>query len=824
MWSHEELPKRSQGTITAYSLAWTVVAILGCFSSPSMAQALRPMTPSDVLLREELSGMLSPDGKAIGYLKRPPIAGSASTPPLPMITRPDLWVFAIGGDEPRNLTREIERRFRIVAWAWSPDGGRIAIGAMVGQSMTIWVWDQGNAAIRSINRSPLQAPPRPTLVWISANEVLVSTLPDDALTATQSTIPQAEAVMARHWVKANEGLVPSQSVVESGLKPAQAPDPREQSRWTILNLDSGATESVPAGIPHPFGRPLASPDGRAVAYPTRGLPPSFESALLVGDMVPYEVGLSVVSASGKVPVVHRVEGISAVNPSSLSWSSDSSKLSFIGRRPGGIAPRAFVFDPRDRSLLEIELAGITDARGLVMGQTAWSTRGAPVVSVPPPFKPGSPPGPPNWWAVRADGKPLNLSAGLPTPPAQLFPEAGGAFLGVAGPSLWRIDPDGKPPTDLSERFGLKDARIVWPTDGRICRRVVVAARRHNTAGFFMIDLERDAITETARPPEGARLTDLDLATGSAVFAAYSNRGSSLLVSPSIGVEPKQVVRANTHLQEIAEPTLRRIDYQTADGRKLTGWLVLPPRFDPSMRWPLITYVYGGVTYSGDWDPPLFDDHKLLAAHGYVVLLPSIPILPPGDPYPEMSKGVLPAVDKAIEMGVADPDRLGLMGHSYGGYTVYCLVTQTNRFRTAVASAGVCDLVSLYGQFTALMRHSESPLEGSIENLTWVEKSQGRMGVPFWKDAPRYVRNSPIMHVDRVETPLLILHGDMDFVPIQQAEEFFTSLHRRGKRARFVRYWGEGHNIGSPPGNPANFVDQWERIYSWLDESLRGRPR
>ena len=71
-------------------------------------------------------------------------------------------------------------------------------------------------------------------------------------------------------------------------------------------------------------------------------------------------------------------------------------------------------------------------------------------------------------------------------------------------------------------------------------------------------------------------------------------------------------------------------------------------------------------------------------------------------------------------------------------------------------------------------------------------------------------------MERVETPLLMLHGDRDFVPIQQAEEFYTSLARRGKRARFVRYWGEGHLILS---SPANFVDYWQQIYAWFDELL-----
>jgi dipeptidyl aminopeptidase/acylaminoacyl peptidase len=94
-----------------------------------------------------------------------------------------------------------------------------------------------------------------------------------------------------------------------------------------------------------------------------------------------------------------------------------------------------------------------------------------------------------------------------------------------------------------------------------------------------------------------------------------------------------------------------------------------------------------------------------------------------------------------------------------------------------------------------------------------ESAQTGMGNPPWKDLGRYLRNSPIFTVDRVQTPLLIIQGDLDYVAVQQGEEFFVSLYRQGKRASFVRYWGEGHVLESP----ANIRDMWSRVYAWLDE-------
>ncbi|HET8670967.1 MAG TPA: prolyl oligopeptidase family serine peptidase, partial [Candidatus Saccharimonadales bacterium] len=90
-----------------------------------------------------------------------------------------------------------------------------------------------------------------------------------------------------------------------------------------------------------------------------------------------------------------------------------------------------------------------------------------------------------------------------------------------------------------------------------------------------------------------------------------------------------------------------------------------------------------------------------------------------------------------------------------------------------------------------------------------------MGSAPWEDVGRYLRNSPLFYVERVQTPLLIIQGDLDYVAMQQGEQFFTALYRQGKRARFARYWGEDHVFQSP----ANVRDMWQQIYAWLDEHL-----
>jgi dipeptidyl aminopeptidase/acylaminoacyl peptidase len=154
-----------------------------------------------------------------------------------------------------------------------------------------------------------------------------------------------------------------------------------------------------------------------------------------------------------------------------------------------------------------------------------------------------------------------------------------------------------------------------------------------------------------------------------------------------------------------------------------------------------------------------------------------------------------------------------MGQSFGGYSTYGLITLTHRFQAAVAMAGFSDLVSLAGEFSATARYPEFAHEDPFR--MW-ESETAYMGNPPWRDLHRYLVNSPLHYAERVQTPLLIVHGDLDStIPIRQSEEFFSALYRQNKRAMFVRYWGEGHVLESP----ANIQDLWERILAWFDEFL-----
>ena len=292
---------------------------------------------------------------------------------------------------------------------------------------------------------------------------------------------------------------------------------------------------------------------------------------------------------------------------------------------------------------------------------------------------------------------------------------------------------------------------------------------------------------------------------------------------------KETWHANEWMSEIKTGAIESIAYKSADGAPLTAWLLLPPDYTAGQKVPIVASIYPGTMYEAAEQPTelslyesaMWQHPQLFAALGYAVLLPSMPPTKnQADKLKTLTDGVLPAVDAVIARGIADPDRIAVAGQSDGGFATIGLITQTNRFRSAIESAGFCDLVSFYGEFYGQYRHGDSgrPEKAQVMRVLQAEKGAGSLGAPPWAAPDLYRGASSIFHADKVQTPLMLIHGDNDFVPIQQGEEFFTALLRQDKRAEFVRYAGEGHLIN----NRANVLDMWKRITAWLAETMPPR--
>jgi dipeptidyl aminopeptidase/acylaminoacyl peptidase len=173
------------------------------------------------------------------------------------------------------------------------------------------------------------------------------------------------------------------------------------------------------------------------------------------------------------------------------------------------------------------------------------------------------------------------------------------------------------------------------------------------------------------------------------------------------------------------------------------------------------------------------------SNGYIVLMPDI-VYAPGFPGESALKCVVPAVQRVLGMGFVDPGRIGIQGHSWGGYQISYIITRTNLFRAVEAGASVANTVSAYGGVrwgTGMSRAFQ------------YETGTGRMGGPPWERTRQFIENSPIFWVDKVTSAYLTIHNDEDdAVPWYQGIEFFSALRRLGKEAYLFNYNGERHGL------------------------------
>jgi dipeptidyl aminopeptidase/acylaminoacyl peptidase len=249
----------------------------------------------------------------------------------------------------------------------------------------------------------------------------------------------------------------------------------------------------------------------------------------------------------------------------------------------------------------------------------------------------------------------------------------------------------------------------------------------------------------------------------------------------------------------------------SDGRSVEGWLVYPQPYDGRRRYPLIVVIHGGPAnqMSASWPEATRFDPCVLSCHGYFVLCPNIRgSYGQGEAYTQGNvkdyafgplRDLLAGVDHVIATHSVDPDRLGVAGGSDGGSTTMFTVTQTHRFRAAVAEAGFSDAFAKYGQT-------------SIDQ--WMPFY---FGATAYDDPEAYRKVSAITYVRNVRTPTLLIVGAGDKLnPPAQSIEFWHALEREGVPSQLVIYNGEGHG----PRSKRHIEDRMDRIVRWFDRFLQ----
>lgn len=254
---------------------------------------------------------------------------------------------------------------------------------------------------------------------------------------------------------------------------------------------------------------------------------------------------------------------------------------------------------------------------------------------------------------------------------------------------------------------------------------------------------------------------------------------------------------------------RLIEYTSDKGDKLQGTLYLPANYEQGKSYPTITYIYEKLSQSTNMYPqPTFNGFNIAAytSNGYAVLTPDI-VYKVNDPGMSAVWCVIPAVKAAIATGVVDAKRVGIHGHSWGGYQTAFLVTQTKIFAAAIAGAPLTDMIAMYNAIYWNTGTANQPI---------FESSQGRFTGSPSDNMEAYVRNSPVYHAKNVTTPLIILHNDKDgAVDWTQGIEYFNTLRRMGKPVVMLQYKGENHGLRKPE----NMKDYTVRMKEFFDYRL-----
>lgn len=775
-------------------------------------QEVRPFVTDDLFRLEEVGEpTFSPDGKWLAYVVKRPGASHQGPNFLQGNDRADVWLVSTAGGEPMNITKGATQGAGYWSPIWSPDSERIALLSTLGGNIRVWVWERRSGALKRVSDRGINPIPwGGTFTWVSNEGLVFPVLPENKKSFFIGGGTKSAVIAMTQWPKAWEGKETTANVLDSGV-PSHY-ETRAKGALVFANVETGALRII---APGDFTDLSFSPDKRHIAMLEQVdvTNPKGDRSI---DLLEGLYQLAVFSVDGSRSRIGRTEA--NFIRASIRWAPDGSKLALMGVASDG-SSQPYLFAIEENSLRALSAEKLLGSGSKFMpGSFIWSDANGLVLRASQSNRT-------DWWIVNPTGQTVNLTKSFDTVPGRLVKErARDSFVSPVNGSLWRIFVDGSAPVELIRGSRLRIKSVVWPTarQSEAFAGAIVVCNGEIGDTFALANFESKTLEPIQIPDPAASLASYDSIGQQAVFTLNTRDGTSLWLKRQ-NASAKLILKANAFLSGIGEGEAKRIDYRSLDGDVLSAWIIFPPNYRAGRHYPTIAWVYAGDV-ADETKPSIANlnstnplNLQILASRGYLVVLPSMPLRPmtkASDPYADLTKGVLPALDKAIEMGYADATRLGVMGQSYGGFSAYGLITQTNRFRAAVALAAPSDLISLYGTFDAQRRYDDYAHENLLQMMLF-ENGQQRMRNPPWRDAARYLRNSPLFWVERVETPVMIVQGDLDFVGIEQGEEFFTALYRQAKRARFVRYWGEGHVLLSP----ANVRDMWHRTLSWFDEFL-----
>ncbi len=684
-----------------------------------------------------------------------------------------------------------------IAWggSWSPDGSLYAFYSDRSGDPLLWVWERGTKNLRQLpgpvarSWGPLH-PPR----WSSdGRRVLYKAVPE-GMTRHDLDMLREDY---RHWHSRGMASAPSGPNAVSVTVASTISDSSSNNAQALLGSDSKQPGGMAADLSARYLSDLVSvdvstgeivriaslsvaltyemsPDGRWVAV----LEPATRPTTVTG----LRVALRIYPANGGKPRT-LADDLGYIDYP-FSWSPSGDRVAYLSREGAHNNVRVHVVKIDGQ---RVEASSALGGAGLSLRTTpAWSADGK--------------------FFYVVDAAANDFSAGGSVPVGRLI-----EFSADGEQARKLVDIDGRAVRSIALSA---DRRHAWtPDSGRSLIAIIHDSTTYKT-GFFRMDVASGALTEIAAFDASVRGAVVAGPKGRELFFVRedASRPQDYWALDAATGRARQVTHLQRNLQSKQMGMSRLVHWTSQKGEALRGALLLPPNYQPGKRYPLMVQVYGGE-YGSDKlnrfglssDLVQFNS-QLYAAHGYAVLHPDIP-LHEFTPLSDYASAVLPAIDRVIELGVADPDKIAVSGQSFGGYGTLALLVQSSRFKAAVATnSAPSNMFAAYPLLRGYWMH-------------YYEEGQSRMGGTPWEQYERYLQNSPFFFFDKIKTPLLIQRGDAD--PISEDSfAVYSSLKRLGQDVLFLEYEGEGHVLQQPQ----NVLDFWNRQYEFLDRYIDPTPR
>ncbi len=796
---------------------WAVMLCLALVPS-APCRAATPYTVDDLIALESLGQvMIDPAERLVLVERRRPHDGATDYAYGPFENRALSNIYVASLTRPGNLALLFPQETGAGYWigGFSPSGKRLSVFRLINRRLDVGTLDMATRHVTWLDIAPDLPIAHPAPSWIDDDTLIVVARRDRQLPIVLSIGNALQTDLARLWANAAGGLVPSSTVATTRGVSTEAGERQvirvdlASGRQTILA--SGAITDVAVSKRGPI----------AIVRTVAPVQPPVETPI-APDFVSLRHVIEMVASDGGGQLVRIADD---VLPATLAWDDSGQRLAFVSRKGGRDWTRArYQVASMIRARTSVRSFDVTPVivgkQSALTGHLRWA--GTHLL-----IEGRAADGSPGWFAIniaRARPTPLRLGSGT-----LIFADALAAWIRsgnsisqislAKGRTAQRIDDvvaAGLVPLDPSSTGVRLLDNLVEPT---IAVVIMHAGKRQ----AIIIDGHA-----ASRSPIEIADADKILTVGRHHIISFAEdaAGVGMLTIASDDREPEILARTNIFLASRTVPDRIEIKSILSDGRLHSHWLFLPPNRDPARPPPLIAVIYPGMILDAGPDlatsPSFFlqpNNVSILVGHGFAVLTPSLPAVHNGpDPMGGLAADLDSAVDATLARHLVNADRIGVLGHSYGGFGALAVAARSTRYRAIVAVSGPYDLAAVHGAMTGpdrIRMESGLPLR---QDAGWAEGGQAEMFTAPWTDPTRYIRKSPAYALDHVRIPVLLIHGETDVVALDQAERAFMGLARLGQDATLVRYWGEGHVLASP----ANIRDYWRRVLGWLDDRLKVR--